>query len=407
VVVGSGGIDFWWGSPLETALAALTLGRHHGRGREYRGALDRITRWWEEHDARSTSDDATALAIAARAGYADGRLDDGLLRDALEAVAGVAARRAAPVLHLALIAWALADVVPDRGRLPWPELMRALEDTKERGISETTRKFALEVARRPFDRAQVIRQVVAEIDPSDLRLVDACRGLWVVAATLDLAAGDLDEASRGFVDRLLVVRTELVDRLALEVSQDRFFGFDLETWSAKKSADDEWLTVFDALLVDYALAPRRSGIPWLTSAEANVRFGRDLRGQRRTTVAVGEAWAVTAAAVAAGLTQLGTGRVRASLAGAILVFALISIPGARPGRGDRAAGAARSAWMALLVSLALSAFILLIDSVGGAPHLGDALGVYLAIGVGSFAVALLSTVLMRRLPSTKEDARGF
>ncbi|MGH4010580.1 MAG: hypothetical protein ACRDTH_20880 [Pseudonocardiaceae bacterium] len=55
-------INNWWGSPLDTALAAVAAAQHPAASREVaQRAVDRLLRWWQEGRVRPISADAAAL----------------------------------------------------------------------------------------------------------------------------------------------------------------------------------------------------------------------------------------------------------------------------------------------------------------------------------------------------------
>src|SRR4051794_30705563 len=60
--------DDWWGSPIDTGLAAVALARHQrGFRPDALRAVARLERWWQNGNVASISANVVALALAARA----------------------------------------------------------------------------------------------------------------------------------------------------------------------------------------------------------------------------------------------------------------------------------------------------------------------------------------------------
>ncbi|HXB66487.1 MAG TPA: hypothetical protein VNV42_16625 [Solirubrobacteraceae bacterium] len=376
----------WWGSPVETALAAVSATRHPPAHREQaERALDALERWWRAGAPRAVSADAVALALAARAAAALARRDASLTAAAVAAVVHMADRapEVVPELHVAMACWALDDVVPDRDQAPWPALRARLSVGNAYGLDQALRAYSQAIAARGFDAGQLVQRLVTQV-PTSPGPTDAAVVLWLMEIAIDRCARALQDDEPG-LRALIEWRANITGRLALELGDAAFSppssdDFDPEDLGA--GATPLHLSSMEALLLDIALAPTHPEAPWLTYPEAKELLGEEARQAtlqaqraRRHTV-----WAVIAIAL---------------LAGAATGSAL-ALAHAR----DRIA----IGW-GLTVALALlTAALGLARRVFGAAALLDALGVAAATAALAAAVGTANQMLARPLFS---DAAGL
>jgi hypothetical protein len=283
--------DDWWDNALDTALAAVGSTRHPAGFREQgEGALDRLQRWSRDGEARRVSADTAALALAARAAADLARRDHDLESEAARAVVDLASRSgpAVPMLHLALCAWALDTVIPDRNDAPWPQI-RAHFDTHRSSSSSSLeaplRSLALTLANNPFDAPALVRLLLQQV-PVSPGLEDAVILLWVTTVAIERCASEMpsdDAGLRALVDR----RTELVSRLAQEVDSDAFRQPEVVDFDPEADTDLRpaiYLSPMEALLLDISLASTELDAPWLRFDEAKHLFGeRGARAERVLT----------------------------------------------------------------------------------------------------------------------------
>ena len=269
--------DDWWGSAIDSALGAVAAARHQ---RAYRAdavrAVARLERWWAGGEARPLSADVVALALAARAKAELQQKDGGLTAAAVDAVDGLAKRdpSLAPELHLALCAWALDRLVPDRDAAPWPALRQRFSRGHGYGVEEPLRRYGAAVSSAPFDAVGVTQALLGEVGSSPSP-TDSVILIWLLTATLERVSESLPETDSGL--RVLVEqRAGLVERLSGEIDQQTFVepaisGFDPE--AIGDSSTLSYLSPMEALLLDLSLATREAETPWLTFAEAGNLFG--------------------------------------------------------------------------------------------------------------------------------------
>ena len=270
--------DDWWGSPIDTALAAATFARHTNAHRaRAEAALERLLRWWQDGSARRVSGDVVALALTARAAAELQRAEPELTQGAVEAVEDLAGRDRAivPELHLALAAWALSSLVPERDRAPWPAVRERLEGPRLGGVDEPLRRFALGLARHPFDGNQLVQDLVGET-ASAPGLSESAVLLWVISMACQELAFHLSHDDNA-LQVLLQRRAEMAERLAVEIDDRTFLEPDIEGFDSTLDAQpvSGYLSVSEALLIDLALSSREEGEPWLTFAEAEAHFGKE------------------------------------------------------------------------------------------------------------------------------------
>lgn len=273
------GRDFndWWGTPIETALAAVSLARHnHAYRAEAEDALDRVLLWWRDGEARRISADVAAMALAARAAADLQRGDQDLIRAVAEGLEDLAMRDplVVPELHLTLAAWAIDDLLPDRQAAPWPAIHSRFERSRGAGLVEPLRSYGLAVSAPTFDANALLRDLLRDIGGAP-GLSESCVLLWLEAAALErlsLSVPPTDNA----LQVLLTRRAELVERLVGEIGEETFVAPDVADYDPEAEATPdyvEYLTSFEALLLDVALASRDQTDAWLTLAEAEALFG--------------------------------------------------------------------------------------------------------------------------------------
>jgi hypothetical protein len=266
----------WWGTPLESALAAVTLARHsRSHWDEAERPLTRLLRWWREDGPRRTSADTAALALAARTAAELQQKEPALVTAAAEAVDQLARRDQSivPELHLALCAWALDPLVSDRSMPPWPAL-RSRHQARRIGADEPLSWYTKAIASRSFDASELVRELVRTVG-SAASPSDSCILLWLITASNDRLVLHLppnDNALQILIQR----RSEISERLVAEIDERSFRESD--AWDSDEDAhgsatDAVHLSSFEAALADFALASRDPAHPWLTHEEAIRVFG--------------------------------------------------------------------------------------------------------------------------------------
>lgn len=296
----------WWGSPIETALAAISATRHPTAHREQaERSLDALERWRRAEEPRPVSADAVALALAARAAAALARREANLTAAALAAVAHMADRtpEVVPELHIALSCWALDDVAPDRDEAPWPALRARLFAGNTYGLDQALRAYGQTIAARQFDAAQLVQRLVTQV-PTSPGPTDSAVVLWLLEIAIDRCARALHEDEPG-LRALIEWRANITERLALELDDSAFRPpssdhFDPEDLGA--SARPVHISSMEALLLDIALAPTHPEAPWLTYPEAKELLGEEARQAEHAAqhARCQTVWAMIAIALLAG-----------------------------------------------------------------------------------------------------------
>jgi hypothetical protein len=273
----------WWGSPLESALAAAALARHsRSYWDEAERPVTRLLRWWREEGPRRTSADTAALALTARAAAELQRKEPELVNAAAEAVDELARRDQSivPELHLALCAWAMDPLVSDREMPPWPKL-RDRHQPSRVGVDEPLSWYTQAIASRSLDASELVRELVRTVG-SAASPSDSCILLWLITASNDrlvLLLPSNDNALQVLIRR----RSEIAERLVAEIDERSFRESD--AWDSDMSADISTtdvvhLSSFEAELADFALASRDPIHPWLTREEAIRVFGEETTALR-------------------------------------------------------------------------------------------------------------------------------
>lgn len=411
-------VDDWWGSPIDTALAAVTFARHTNAHRDRaEAALARLLRWWRDGSPRRVSGDVVALALTARAAAELQRAEPELTEAAVEAVADLAGRDSSivPELHLALAAWALSSLVPERGRAPWPALRGRLDRPRLGGVDEPLRRFGLGLARDPLDPNVLVRDLVGETGSAP-GLSESAILLWAISMAAQELALHLSHEDNG-LQLLLIRRAEMAERLVGEIDERTFFEPDMQGFDSSLDAlpVSGYLSVFEALLLDLALSSREDGEPWLTFAEAESLFGArataarlDVKATRRRLLG----WSALLVAVVAGLGGVSFWLAARELdvesaianSGAVAVTGFVLVPAfAVFGRGHpnsrlvEALGVF-SGFVALCMALVA------INQLPEKPYISDATGLVVSILIGAAATILFllwSWLLRERKPSVR------
>lgn len=349
-----------------TALAAVAMSEHPPAYRE-RGAeaLDALERWIADGGVRRVSGDVTAVCLAARAAAAYGRNDGRRVADAATRAANMASRSAVPALHLALVCWALDDLVPDRRNPPWPTL-RGMRPRRAVGPDRALMVYVEHMAAESFDAAGLVRELAA----SGVGLLrpgpeDGAVLLWLLTAVVGKASLYLvgDNALGALVDQ----RADLVARLALELGNESFVPPDWTDHAESEGWDGPYLSPIEAFLIDISLSSPNREESWFTYEEARALFGKDAADERLET----RRWR----AASAGITVLAGG-----LAGA-LVYVLA--------RYTQEAPADAAGWAAISV-LALVAVVSCVLWRGSVHR--DTL--WSAVTVGVVTVAIVAPLLL-------------
>ena len=217
----------WWGSAIETGLAAVAATCHSGAHREQaEGAVDSLSRWQ-------------------RGGH--------LLGAAISAVDAIAHRTShvVPEMHIALAAWALDDLVADRDAAPWPALRDRVTRGSAYGVDAALRSYAACTAAQHFDAGGLVQSLITQTPlspgPNDATIV-----LWLLGAGIDRCSQALarDEPGlRALVER----RASITERLALELDESTFTAPDVGGFDPDASLDETrttYLSPMEALLLD-------------------------------------------------------------------------------------------------------------------------------------------------------------
>ena len=324
----------WWGSPLETALAAVAAARHPPAHREAaERALDSVVLWSEQASRRNVSGDAAAVALAAAAAKSLARSDKELTADAATRVAAVASRDTAvvPELHVALAAWALDDLVKERAADPWPSVRERVRRGSAYGVDAALRAYSAAVAEPVFDAAGLVRELLRTVPPSPPPS-EGAQVAWLLSAAVERCAKALPANEPGLL-ALVDQRAALVDRLAVELGERSFWEPDVPEFdpdAPQPFPHTVNVSSLEALLLDCALASREPEVPWVRMEEAHSLLGdreavADARGSKwRKTAAL----AVGACGVLAGaVTALGLVLGRSAVVAAIAFGAAVAAAG--------------------------------------------------------------------------------
>lgn len=394
------GSDGWWGTPIMTALAAVAASQHPPSHREHGAeALDALDRWVAGGQPRRVSGDGAAVCLAARAAAALGRSSSDRAADAIARLTDMASRGTVPELHLALAAWSLDQLVPDRRQQPWTSL-RDMQLRHPVGVDQALAAFTRHLAAEQFDAASLVRELTAsgvgvmKPGPDDGAVL-----LWLMTAVIAKATPYLrdDNALHALADQ----RTDLTARLALELGEGSFLspGRQGAPDEGAEAWDGPFISPMEALLIDIALCSPERDDTWLTYPEARVLFGdeaseerRDkLRWRARTAAAV--IGAGSAAATCTWLLARHFQGFDAAVSGwaAVFVFASLAFVAARAWQNPQERSDAGNALSALAVAASVTALVLTVNSLLPTPFLDDAVAVYVGVVVPPAAAAIVAT----------------
>ena len=359
----------WWGSPLETALAAVAAARHPPSYREAaERALERLLLWWDAGQPSRLSGDAAAVALAAHAAKSLGRTHAVLASDSAARVADVASRDAAiaPELHVALSVWALDALVDDREAAPWPAVRTRAARGPAYGVDAGLRAYSAAVAAHAFDAGGLVRTLLGSL-PTSPSTTDAAQVAWLLTAAVERCTRALPADEPGLL-ALVDQRAALVERLSVELGERSFAepdveDFDPEATPARVTAVA--VSSLEALLLDCALASRDADSPWVTFDEALSLLGeRETRATART--------ATTRRALSVVVAVCG------ALAGAVVTLAAVVAGAAGAPAAAFGVAVASAGWLAAALSWRAAAT---------RPALAEAVGVF--AGVGALCAALV------------------
>jgi len=391
--------DEWWGDAMTTALAAVALARHPPALRgDAEGALDRLERWRTEGGARATTADASALALGARASADLQRGNPALVSDAEAALSGLLGRDRLdiPDLHMALTAWALDGLLPDRAAAPWPAMRGRLQSARTpHGVDEPLRRLTTAIAAERFEASILVQEMLQTVAMSP-SVADACVLSWILTAAIDRMSPVLPATDNALLV-LIARRAGIIERLVESVD-------DQASWHGDLAADDTnvpalQISTDEALLVDSALASREETAPWVTYEEAGSLFGQladrtrdDLaralsRGFRAAAALVVVLGACSGAIVWLAGNQLGwpnASSTQSAMATAASMWALAFLVARRDPQPIR--GVARLT--VAFITFSVLAWVLTINSLQAKPFVADVPGLLVATGI-SVVVTLL------------------
>lgn len=278
VAAGGRDVNDWWGSPLESAVAAVALARHSPVYREDASrAATRLKRWALDEQPRPISADVAALALAARAAADLQQSDRALTESAAQALDDLVQRDRAvvPELHVVLATWALDRLVPDRTDAPWASLQRWFSSAPLRGVDEPLRRFGQALAAPSFDAGSLVQTLLGEVAVAP-GLSENCLLLWLLRMAIERSSEALP-ATDNALQVLIRRRAALVERLSSEVTEQTFIEPPIPEFGGDDSSDVRviaYLSSLEALLVDLALASANEATPFLSFEEAEHLFGQ-------------------------------------------------------------------------------------------------------------------------------------
>jgi hypothetical protein len=195
-----------------------------------------------------------------------------------------------PDLHLALSAWALDELVPDRAVAPWPDIRsRLTRSTDPYGVGDPIRALTRGLSAERFDAASLVQELLQKVAVSPSPR-DACLLLWLLSVSIDKlspALGSSDSALAVLIAR----RAGIVNRLVEDVDDDAFLEFTGDPDAADLPIH---LGVDEALLADLSLSSRNEQSPWVTYEEARGLFGMEATQARSDATRAKSRWIRTA-----------------------------------------------------------------------------------------------------------------
>ncbi len=396
----------WWDNPLDTGLAAVSAARHPPAFRhDGELAVTRLRRWLRDGQARRVSADVAAIALTAAAAASLGLRNRELDAAAVDAAEDMATRtrRAAPLLHVALTAWGLDTLVPDRGDSPWP----AMHDHLERGAPTQGRDVPLAtlagaLCAPMFEAATLVRRLLGEI-PGSPSLEDGAVLLWVLTVAIERSAQQLDSSDTG-LQALVDRRTELAMRMAQELDSAAFLApevTDFDPTEEISASPSIFLSPLEALLLDISLASRERDESWLRFEEAATLFGRREHAvlatlARRTAMLVAAIGGLAGALLAVILILDSVKTLVATPAGVILASGFASLSGVIWVR--QSDGPVPRAITAFSMTLTLTAALDLVNELMRKPPVSGAAGV-----IAGILLPALAGVAIATLPHTRSS----
>jgi hypothetical protein len=296
-------------------MVAVADGRHApGARRMADPAFERLCQWVQSSEPRALGADAAAAALTARAARML-RGGDAAVRSRAVELVGDACRGnelAIAPLHVALAAWALADVVPDRRHEPWDDIRSSLARFSTLGVNSALVRFAHAAADEGASRVDAR---LADVVPADR--TEECLLLWVLGAAVELELAR--DASVDELRPLLTRRAELLDQLAAELTPQHLSPREFDDFHPFEDPDDGYedaLGLFEAALLDLALSGDRPKYTLVTLEESERLRARDLTRRRHTYAKVGMAATVVLAGMALPICLLASapGRVTVGVA---------------------------------------------------------------------------------------------
>ncbi len=302
--------DDSWGSPLDTALAASALAAHAEEYHdEARAAVRRVRRSLDDGELTLSGRDTCALALCARAAYDLDHRDRALEDAATERLGELLEQQLTlAALHAAFIAWALGALCEDRARGPWPALREYSEAIPARGTDEALVALARAFSSDRLNEGQLVQRLIAA-SSRPTGLTEMCVLTWALDRALAEAVRSLPRTDNA-LQFLLSRRTDLLERLGNDVGLATFDPPTFEEFDPEAEQDPlmgfEHLSLFEATMLDWVLAPRATTEAIVTLSEAEHLFGERARtAEEQLTTARATGWRHVAAAALVGAALAG------------------------------------------------------------------------------------------------------
>jgi hypothetical protein len=220
-------------------------------------------------------------------------------------------------------------------------------------------------------------------------LADSSVRLWLTTAAIEKAAmAGSDGDARVAV--LLGRRTDLTDRLATEVSEDLFqpIDIDYDPNAEAPTRFEERLTVFEALLIDIAVAPVGETEPWVSVREAATMFSSRVDRQRGWTAVILMLGGVLLGSTTGLLVQVVKHKTTVSVSSGATVFGLLALAALRTWRDGRPFSRLSGDMGIFLAITVLAALATGFDQLRDKPLLQDPVGV-----IAGLVIAALATLI--------------
>jgi len=319
-------VDGWWGTPMETALIAAAGIRHTAGSREMsNAALDQLVAWSVDPGPRVLGDNAAALALTAKAAR-DLRGGSGaLLHQAVELVDAVCSGSEillAP-LHVALVAWALDDLVPDRQQAPWSAMRTALGRFSNQGLNDALVSFASTLAdgRRTHTDLRLTQVAVSG-------RAEECILLWLLtAAAAYESSRPAAEPDPSDLEQIGRRRTELLDQLMAELEGQPLVPVEVADFDpfSEGAEERQGLHIFEAVMLDLALSDEYSSTALITLEESSRLIQRAANGRRMIYASVTAAATLVCAGMATTISVLASATTKLPVTSANRLSAGIAI----------------------------------------------------------------------------------